>query len=231
MKLKRILSFVLCNILFGAVFARTGMLGDETDGELPPLQNKNMERVPKEGVIEYDDIDDTNLECKLEDGKSDTEEDGKEPVVKDTEWKWALLEMSDETDEMVEVILDGQFGSTLAAADLKDAVADKTGWMKLKCSFKENFAEFRVNAGNGTKGPKLSFRVKAFDQSKNVVEKEDFTVFCEIVNRTQLEEGETIEQGLERIKQELNVKWYRWDGVDDHTYAPAEGVVKQNCTE
>ena len=58
-----------------------------------------MERVPKEGVIEYDDIDDTDLECKLEDGKSDEEEDGKEPVVKDTEWKWALLEMSDETDE------------------------------------------------------------------------------------------------------------------------------------
>jgi len=63
MQLKRILSFVLCNVLFGAVFARTGMLGDETDGELPPLQNKNMERVPKEGVIEYDDIDDTNLDA------------------------------------------------------------------------------------------------------------------------------------------------------------------------
>ena len=103
MHVNTVLSFVLCNILFGAVFARTGMLGDETDGELPPLQNKNMERVPKEGVIEYDDIDDTNLECKLEDGKGDTEEDGKEPVVKDTEWKWALLEMSDETDEMVEM--------------------------------------------------------------------------------------------------------------------------------
>ena len=231
MHLKTILSFVLCNILFGAVFARTGMLGDETDGELPPLQNKNMETVPKEGVIEYDDIENTSLECKLEDGQGDEEEDGKEPVVKDTEWKWALLEMSDETDEMVEVILDGQFGSTLAAADLKDAVADKTGWMKLKCSFKESFAEFRINAGNGTKGPKLSFRVKAFDQSKNVVEKEDFTVFCEIVNRTQLEEGETIEQGLERIKKELNVKWYRWDGVDDHTYIPAEGAGKPNCTE
>jgi hypothetical protein len=210
------------------------MLGDDTDAELPPLKLKGVVREPEEGVITYDDIDGgTNIECKLSEVDSGSEsKNEKDKVVKDTEWKWVRLEIS-ETDEETEVPLEGEVKSTLDADKLKETTDVLTGWFKLKCSSGDNFAEFRIDAGNTTKSTRLPFRVKRFEKSKVVVEKEDFTVFCEIQNRTQLQEGESIPQGLERLKNELNVKWYRWDEAEDQSYVQvdAEGLPIVNCSE
>jgi len=232
MQVKSTFLVVVSNVLFGIVLARGGMLGDETDGELPPLKLKGVERVPEEGVITYANLKEgTDIECKLKGGAGDESKNGKE-TVKDLEWKWVRLEI-DEDHEEEEIPLNGQVKSKVDAKAVKDAVGWLTGWIRLKCSSGDNFAEFRVDAGNKTKAPKLPFRVKAFDKSLIVVEKEDFTVFCEIVNRTRLVEGETIEQGIKRLKNELNVKWYRWSEAEDHSYAPppTDEPAKHNCTE
>ena len=221
----------ISNLLFGVVIARTGMLGDVTDGELPPLKLKGVEREPEEGVITYENLKDgTDIECKLKEGSLDQSKNGKE-TVKDVEWKWVRIEI-DEDDEEEEIVVDDQVTSKLEAKAVKDIVNRLTGWIRLKCSLGDNYAEFRVDAGNQTKGPRLPFRVKPFDKSKIVVEKEDFTVFCEIVNRTKLPEGETIDQGIKRLKSDLNVKWYMWSEAEDHSYAPPPDVPsKANCTE
>ena len=185
MNAKSTICILLCNAAFRIVLAREGGLGDATDAELPPLKLKGVVRDPEEGVITYEDIEEkTGIECKLSDEESGSEStNGKDKIVKDTEWKWVRLEIN-EKDEETEIPLEGEVKSTLDGNKLKDTTDDLTGWIRLKCKSGDNFAEFRIDAGNTTKSARLPFRVKRFEKSKNVVEKEDFTVFCEIVNRT-----------------------------------------------
>ena len=235
MKPRSTICFLLSNLLFRMTFARSGMIGDETDGELPPLKDEGVKRVPEDGVVNYEDLKGgIGIECKLDEedsgGKSSN---GKEKVVKDIEWKWVRYEINEEEEEDKEIPYDGEVNTKLNAKILQNTADQLTGWFKVKCSSGDNFAEFRIDAGNVTKVPKLPFRVKPFEKSKVVVEKEDFTVFCEIVNRTKLNNEGTIQEGLEIMKEELNVRWYRWTEADDHSYAPevTEEAPKPNCTE
>ena len=235
MNAKSTILVLLCNVAFRLVFARSGMLGDETDAELPPLKLQGVVRVPEDGVITYDEVEEgTEIECKLPKVDTGSEsKNGKDKIVKDTEWKWVRLEINDENED-TEIPLEGEVKSTLDADYLKDTADELKGWIRLKCSSGDNFAEFRIDAGNTTKSARLPFRVKRFEKSKVVVEKEDFTVFCEIVNRTELEEGESIQEGLERLKKDLNVRWYRWDEAEDQSYIQLDKEGKpivNNCTE
>ena len=241
MHLKSIRWFLLSNFAFGIVLARQGMLGDDTDGELPRLKPpQGVEREPEDGVINEDDIKNgINVECKLtEETESDVKkENGK--TVKDTEWKWVRLEISDTDNKDTEIPLEGQVKSKLDAEGLKAAVNGISGWIRLKCSLGNNFAEFRVDAGEKTKGPKLPFRVHIetadkikVGKSHNVVEKEDLFVYCKVVNRTLLSPNESVEEGIKRIREELNVTWYRWSEPEDQSYVPevTDVPVKPNCT-
>ena len=234
MNAKSTIWILLCNAVFRIVLAREGGLGDATDAELPPLKLQGVVREPEEGVITYEEIDEgTDIECKLSDGDSGSEsKNGKDKIVKDTEWKWVRLEIN-EKDEETEIALEGEVKSRLDSNKLKDTADELTGWIRLKCKSGDNYAEFRIDAGNTTKSARLPFRVKRFEKSKTVVEKEDFTVFCEIQNRTQLQEGESVEEGLERLKKKLNVRWYRWDEAEDQGYIQVdnEGLPIVNCSE
>jgi len=194
--------FLLPNLFFGIVLAREGMMGDLTDGELPPLKApQGVERKPESGAVNQEDVENgINMECKLTEETESELKNGKQTIVKDMEWKWVILEVTD-TNEETEIPLKGQLSSKLDPEGLRDAIKERSGWIRLKCSSGDNFAEFRVDAGNSTKGPKLSFRVKKFDKSINVVEKEDKTIFCHVVNRTvlKLKPEESVEEGIKRI--------------------------------
>lgn len=224
----------LCSVWVGIVLAREGGLGDLTDGECPPLKIEGVDTTPQEGVVNYEDIKKgTEIECKLSSENSGDESKDKKDTVSDEEWKWERTECDTEEDPET-VVLDDMKTSKISKKDLKKMTDKLTGWHKLKCSKGDKFGELRINAGNTTKGPKLPFRVKRFDKSKVVVEKEDFLVFCEIVNRTELRDEESIEEGLERLKKELNVRWYKWSVAEDQSplKPPPEDVpVKHNCTE
>ena len=235
MKARSTICFLLANVFFRMTFARSGMIGDETDGELPPLKDEGVKRVPEDGVVNYEDLKGgKSIECKLDEEDSGGESsNGKDKVVKDTEWKWVQYEINEDEEEDKEIPFDGEVNSKLNADILQDTADKLEGWFKVKCSSGDSFAEFRIDAGNVTKAPKLPFRVKPFDKSKVVVEKEDFRVFCEIVNRTKLTNDGTIQEGLDKMKEELNVRWYRWTEADDHSYAPevTDPPQKPNCTE
>ena len=234
MKIQCLILTVVCSVWVGIVFAREGGLGDLTDGECPPLQSEGVDITPQEGVLTFDDIEKgKGIECKISSGDSGEESKDKKDTVSDEEWKWERTEcVTDEDPETVE--MDDMKTSKISNKALKKMTDKLTGWHKLKCSKGGKFAELRINAGNTTKGPKLPFRVKKFEKSKVVVQKEDFLVFCDIVNRTELREGETVEDGLIRLKKDLNVMWYRWTVPEDQTPLKPlpEGVTeKHNCTQ
>ena len=231
MHLKSTRWFLLSNLVFGIVLARQGMMGDLTDDELPILKDNGVEREPKKGVINWEDVENgIDMECNLAEETGADLTNGQEKLVKDTAWKWVRLEISD-TNEDTEIPLEGQVNSTLGAEGLREAVKGLSGWVRLKCLSGDNFAEFRVDAGR-MKAPKLSFRVKKFEKSKNVVEKEDLVVVCDVVNRTLLKPEESIEEGMKRIKEELNVRWYKWSEPEDHSYdlPETDAPTKPNCT-
>ena len=235
MQVKCTLLVVLFSVWVGISHAREGGLGDLTDGECPPLKSQGVETEPKDGVVTFEKIEKgIEIECKLPNAESGEGSNDKE-TVNDEEWKWERTECETEADTEPEVeVLEGEVTSKISKKTLHKLAGKLTGWHKIKCSKGENFGEFRIDTGNTTRGPKLPFRVKRFEKSKNVVEKEDFLVFCEVANRTQLREGESVEEGIERLKKELNVRWYRWSEPEDQSPLKPPGedvVIKHNCTE
>lgn len=235
MQNRYILLAALCTMWIGIAFAREGGLGDLTDGECPPLKLQGVVRDPEEGVLQYEDVEKgIDIECKLANEDPAKKSTNADETVSDEQWKWERIACDTEDNEDPDTeILDGEVSSKLDKQSIWKLRGKVTGWHMLKCSKGENFAEFRINTGNTTKGPKLPFRVKKFEKSKIAVEKEDFTVFCDIVNRTQLRDGETIEAGIERLKGELGVRWYKWADAEDTSpvNAPKEGApLKHNCT-
>ena len=216
--------FVLC-VIIGNVFARSGMLGDETDGELPPLQLKgSVEREPQDGILEAEDVQNgVNMKCiKTNEPDSTPEEDKDGKIsVKDKQWKWIRFDKKEDEDDE-EVPLD----EVMPELNSKDATKHMTGWIRFRCKLSdEEFADFRVDAGNNTKTPKLSFKIERFEKSYYVVEKEDFTKYCKIANRTELKDGQTIKL----LQEELDVSWYYWSEEEDTSFYPIPGG-KPNCT-
>ena len=229
--------FLLTNLVIGIALARSGMLGDDIDNELPPLkQSGGIQRKPEIGVINNEDVEKgIALECTLtgETGPGSKNEQPK--VVTDTKWKWVRFEISDNEEE-IEIPLEGQVSSKLDPEELKATAKELSGWSRLKCSYGDKFAEFHVDAGNITKEPSLPFRLEIcinsqfedcqYKKSINVVEKEDISIFCQVVNKTGGKEG------IKEMKEQLNVRWYQWNVTEDQSYIPKETdkPTKPNCT-
>jgi len=128
-----------------------------------------------------------------------------------------------------------------------------SGWIRFRCLSADDFADFHVDAGNSErsaggftdfpldaensersqlKQPKLSFKVKRFEHSYSITEADDFIRICEVVSRSALKMEDSLEDGLGRLKEDLNVRWYKWSEPDDMSYFPDEedGHRESNCT-